>query len=392
MTNLLIRLFVKDYTHTEKPAVRADFGRLSGLTGILCNLLLFCGKLAVGTLSGSVSVTADAINNLSDASSSVISLIGFKMAEKPADADHPYGHARYEYLSGLMVSVLVLLIGVELLKGSIEKILHPAPVEFSFPVAAVLAASILIKLWMALFNRNLGKRIDSQTLSATAADSRNDAISTTAVLVAALISHFTKWELDGYMGAAVAVFILYSGFGLIRETLDPILGKPPKPEFVEQIREKIMRYPGVLGTHDLIVHDYGPGCQFASVHVEVAAEADVIASHDVIDNIERDIRNELGLHLVIHMDPIVTADPEINDLRTWLSDAVKSIDPALSIHDLRVVRGPTHTNLIFDCVAPQNLSISKTELCKRIMALARERDPSFFCVITIDDSFAPIPH
>ena len=392
MTNLFIRLFIKDYEHTEKPTVRTAFGRLSGIVGILCNLLLFGGKIIVGTLSGSVSITADAVNNLSDASSSIISLLGFKMAEKPADADHPYGHARYEYLSGLMVAVLVLLIGVELLKSSIDKILHPSPVEFSWPVVAVLIASILIKLWMALFNKTLGKKIDSQTLAATAADSRNDVISTSAVLIAALISHFTNLELDGYMGTAVAVFILYSGFGLIRETLNPILGKPPKPEFVETVRQKIMCYPGVLGTHDLIVHDYGPGSQFASVHVEVAAEADVIASHDVIDNIEREIRDELGLHLVIHMDPIVTADPEINDLRKWLSEAVKAINPSLSIHDLRVVPGTTHTNLVFDCVVPHDLAMSKTELCEKITALARERDPSFFCVITIDDSFAPIPH
>lgn len=391
MTKWLVKTFIRDYAHVQTPAVRTAYGKLSSTVGILCNLLLFLGKILVGTLSSSVSITADAVNNLSDASSSIISLLGFKMGSKPADREHPYGHARYEYLSGLMVALLILVIGVELFQSSLDKILHPSPVAFSWVSVVVLAVSILVKLWMALFNRSMGRAISSQTLEATAADSRNDVISTTAVLAAALLSHFTSWELDGWMGLAVALFILYSGFGLVKDTLDPLLGKAPDPELVQGIQKKILSYPGVLGTHDLMIHDYGPGRQFGSVHVEMAAEEDVLASHDVIDNIERDFLEQEHLNLIVHLDPIVTADSSVSELRSWISQQVRTIHPDLTIHDLRIVPGPTHTNVIFDCVVPYGVG-SNEEIKEQISSLVRQQYPTYYCVITIDNSYAALPH
>ncbi len=390
MTGFLIKRFIKDYEAVQKPGVRAAYGKLSGAVGIFCNLILFGVKFLLGTLSASVAITADAVNNLSDASSGLISLFGFKMASRPADEEHPYGHARYEYLAGLTVSVMILVIGVELLKGSVHKVLHPEPVEFGFVSVLVLVAAILVKLWLAFFNRNLGKKIHSQTLLTTAADSRNDVISTSAVLLAAVLSYMTEVELDGYMGVLVALFILYSGVGLIRETLDPLLGKAPDAGEVEAIQQKIMEYPGVLGTHDLMIHDYGPGRQFASVHVEVAAEEDVIKSHDVIDNIERDLYEEMNLHLVVHMDPIITRDEAVGDLRRWLSSEVKKVNPELTIHDLRFVQGTTHSNLIFDCLVPRGLTESDAEIKEAIEELVKETYPDYYCVITVDHSYAAV--
>ena len=371
--------------------MRAAYGKLSGFVGIICNILLFAVKLSVGLLIGSVSITADAVNNLSDASSSIISLLGFKLASKPADEDHPYGHARYEYLSGLLVTVLIFIIGYELMKSSVGKIISPTEVAFNWVSVAILAVSVFVKLWMSLFNHSIGKMISSQTLIATAADCRNDVIATSAVVFAMIISHYTGFELDGYIGIAVALFILYSGIGLAKDTLDPILGRAPDPEFVEKIRKSIMSYPGIIGTHDLMVHDYGPGCQFASVHVEVAAEGDVIELHDIIDNIERNFLDEYGLHMVIHMDPIVTSDDAIGDIRCQLSDAIIKIDPELSIHDLRAVVGPTHTNLVFDCVVPHGFKMSNTELRESICAIAKAINPCYNCVITIESSYASLP-
>ena len=391
MTKLLIRLFIKDHKNVQSIPVRTAYGKLSGWVGIVCNLLLCAGKFIVGFLSGSVSITADAANNLSDASSSIISLFGFKLAEKEADDDHPYGHARYEYISGFVIAVLVLYIGVELLRGSIEKIISPTPVEFSWITIGVLAGSILVKLWMMLFNLKVGKLISSQALTATAADSRNDCISTLVVLIAALISHFTSVELDGWMGILVAVFILYSGINLVREAMSPLLGKAPDPEMVEDIRRRIMEYDGVLGTHDLMVHDYGPGRVFASVHVEMAAENDVLESHDIIDNIERDFL-ATGLNLVVHFDPIVTSDSAVGDTRHEISEIVRNIDERLTIHDLRMVPGPTHTNVIFDCVVPHKFSMSEEELTSEISRFVKQAHPDYFCVITVENNYAPIPH
>ncbi len=391
ITNLLIKFFVKNSNDTSNKDVRTAYGKLGGGVGIVCNLILFVAKIIVGTLSGSVSITADAVNNLSDASSSIMSILGFKLASKPADADHPYGHARYEYLSGLMVALFIMLIGFELLKSSIGKIIEPTAVAFNWVTIAILAATVFVKLWLSLFNKSIGKRINSSTLIATAADARNDVIATSAVIISMIVSNYTSLELDGYVGTAVAIFILYSGFGLVRDTLDPILGHAPDPEFVEEIRKKIMSYPGVLGTHDLMVHDYGPGCQFASVHVEVAAEDDVIEMHDMIDNIERELSVEFGLHLVIHMDPIVTSDEKVNEMRHRLAEEVAKINSELTIHDLRVVVGPTHTNLVFDCVVPHGFKMSNTELREKISAAAKAINETYICVITIESSYAALP-
>lgn len=390
MTGLLVKLFVKQYKEPQKPEVRSAYGRLSGYVGIVCNVLLFGIKFLLGSLTASVSITADAFNNLGDASSGIVSLLGFKMASRPADEEHPYGHARYEYLAGLTVCVLILVIGVELFKESFVKILHPQPVEFSWVTIAVLFVAIGVKIWLSVFNRTIGKRINSQTLLATAADSRNDVIATGAVILATVLSHFTKLELDGYMGLAVALFILYSGVGLIRETLDPLLGKAADEELVEEIEKRIMSYPGVLGTHDLMIHDYGPGRQFGSVHVEVAAEEDVLKSHDMVDNIERDFLKELNLHLIVHMDPIVTKDESVKNLRHWLAQEVKKVHPELTIHDLRLVPGTTHTNVIFDCVVPRGLGKSDEEIKEAIDKLVKETYPNYFCVITVDHSYVSV--
>ena len=390
MTDFLTKKFIKDHENTQNSIVRAAYGKFAGTVGIICNIILFLLKIIIGTLSNSVSITADAVNNLSDASSSIISLLGFKLAEKPADTEHPYGHGRYEYLSGLTVAVLIIVIGVELLKSSIEKILNPSEVEFSAVLVCILVFSILLKLWMMVFNKKLGKKINSTTLEATSADSRNDVISTSAVLLASIISHFTSFELDGIIGLFVAVFILVSGIGLIKDTIDPMLGSAPSEEYVKEIRDKIMSYPEVLGMHDLMIHDYGPCRKFASVHVEMAAEENVIKSHDVIDNIEYDFLQNDGLHMIVHYDPILTQDSITTDLRKELSELVKSIHPDLSIHDLRVVPGTTHTNLVFDCINIYHLNMSDAELKNKISKLVKEKHSDYNCVITIDKSYAPV--
>ncbi len=376
--------------HDEK--VRFAYGRWASFFGIFCNLILFGAKIAVGILSGSVAICADAFNNLTDAASSVVSLLGFSLANRPADADHPYGHGRYEYLAGLLICVFVFLIGFELLKESFAQILAPVATVFSYISIAVLAGSILVKLLMSAVNRKIGKKIDSQALIATAQDSRNDVISTSAVLVTTILSRFIDFSLDGYVGFLVALFILYSGFSLLKETIYPILGSAPSPEQVAHIKEKILSYDGVLGTHDLLVHDYGPGKQFASVHVEMAAEGDVIASHDLIDNIEQSFLQEEGLHLVIHYDPIVTTDERVGSLRDWVFGIATSIHPSLSIHDLRIVVGVTHTNLIFDCVLPFGVDLEPDALKAQLREEIAKVDPSYRCVITIDRDYAALPH
>ena len=387
MTGWLVKLFVKNHEQAQLPEVRASYGKLSGIVGIVCNVLLFAVKFLLGTLTASVAITADAFNNLGDASSGIVSFLGFKMASRPADKEHPYGHARYEYLAGLTVCVLILVIGVELLKESFGKILHPEQVNFSWITVIVLLLAIGIKLWLAVFNRTLGKRINSQTLLATAADSRNDVIATGTVILATVLSYVTKVQLDGYMGLLVALFILYSGVNLVKETLDPILGKAADEELVKEIEKRIMSYPGVLGTHDLMIHDYGPGRQFGSVHVEVAAEEDVLKSHDMVDNIERDFLGELNIHLIVHMDPIITKDESVRNLRHWLAKEVKKVQEDLTIHDLRVVPGETHTNVIFDCVVPRGLKRSDEEIKEAIDRLVKETYPNHYCVITVDHSY-----
>ena len=392
MTQFLIRLFIRQPDHAQDPKVRAAYGNLAGVVGMVCNLLLCLGKLTVGTLFGSIAITADALNNLSDASSNVVSLVGFKLAGKAPDAEHPFGHARYEYLAGLAVSVTILGIGFSLLKESVVKVLHPTPVVFSGLTVAVLAASILVKLWMSGFNRTIGRIIASETLIATAADSRNDVLSTGAVLFATILCHVTGWDiLDGLMGVAVAVFILVSGWGLVRDTLSPLLGETPSPELVAHIEHTVMSYPGVLGVHDLMVHDYGPGHQFASLHVEFPAESDPLAAHDVIDNIERDFLRKDNLQVTIHYDPIVTSDAKVGVLRTRLTEHLRQLDPQLSIHDLRIVPGDTHTNVLFDLAFPAGYTGDTDAVMAEMCRFVTGQDPNYSCIIKLEQSYAAVP-
>ena len=387
MTEFLLRRFVRGYPDVSRPESRTACGNMAGAVGIVCNLLLCGFKFLAGIVTGSVAISADAVNNLSDASSSIITLLGFRMSAKPADAEHPYGHGRTEYLSGLAVSVMILLIGLELVKSSVEKILHPAPIEAGVLPVVILSVSILVKLWMAAFNRKLGRLIASPALEATAADSRNDVISTGAVLAATLLQMAFHWQLDGWMGLAVALFILYSGWGLVKDAIAPLLGQAPDPELVAHILEVTREYPGVLGIHDLIVHDYGPGRRFASLHVEMDAAGDVLRSHDVIDQIERRFLERDGLHVIIHYDPIVTGDGQTAYARDYLARAVKSIDPRLTIHDLRMVPGHTHTNLIFDLVVPHDFEMPVCRLKAEVAALAKKEDPHWECVMTVENSY-----
>lgn len=392
VTEALMKTFVKDATPNESgqitdPKSRTAVGNFASVACIICNTVLCLAKGGIGLMAGSVSIVADAANNLADASSNIISMMGFRMASKPPDADHPYGHGRYEYLAGLCVAALIMVVGVELLKESVDKILHPQAVEFSWALVIVLALSIVVKLWMAAFNHKLGSLINSATLEATSVDSRNDCISTGAVLLAALISHFFGIELDAFMGVGVALFILWSGFSLVRETISPLLGGPPEPELVEQIEKRMMSHPEVLGIHDLIVHDYGPGRVFASVHAEVAAEVDVLESHEVIDLIEYEFRTEDALEVVIHLDPIVTKDPRVAELRKWVAELAADIDPRMTIHDFRMVPGERNTNLIFDCVAPFDCGYTPDELKKEIRRRVSWAHEGYSCVITIDRSF-----
>ena len=385
MTNLLLRLFVRGYEDPKQPRARSAVGKLSGLVGILCNALLFAMKLAVGTISGSIAITADAMNNLSDATSSVVMLIGFKLAEKPADEHHPYGHARYEYLSGLAVAGMILIIGFELAKTSVEKIFTPTPVDFSIPVAVVLAASIGIKLWLCLFNRDLGGHIGSTALQATATDSRNDAISTTAVLAAALIERFTTWQIDGYMGFAVAIFILYSGVNLAKETISPLLGESASTELRELIVSVLEDHPEVLGYHDLMVHDYGPGQRFASMHVEMDQQADPLECHELIDNLARECLKKHRVHLVLHYDPVVIGDAEQDRIRSVVEQILVEIDQRISVHDFRMVRGKGHTNLIFDAALPPERMKEKKDIKRRLdEALAAREETTYYTVVTFD--------
>ena len=387
MTNWLLRTFIKNSGHPEDPKVRAAVGILSGIVGIFCNILLFGGKLAVGIATGSVSITADAMNNLSDATSSVVTMLGFRLAERPADNDHPYGHARYEYLSGLAVSALILIIGVELAKSSLDKVLHPADVIINWVTAAVLIGSILVKLWMSLFNTRLGKTIHSATLAATAADSRNDVITTSAVLLAALIEHFTAFRADGWMGLAVSCFILYSGVGLAKDTISPLLGENADPELREKIVDNIRACPKVLGFHDLMVHDYGPGQRFASIHVEMDRREDPMECHEIIDDLERECLKSHGVHLVIHYDPIVTDDPELDRMHVRVEQLLHTYDIRLGVHDFRMVPGKGHVNLIFDVVLPTDLRGQEADITAALeKALNQGSGVTYYPVITFDQS------
>ena len=389
MTQFLIRCFIQRPDDVKDAAVRTAYGNLASLVGMACNILLCIGKLLAGTLFGSIAIMADALNNLSDASSNVVSLIGFRLAAKAPDAEHPYGHARYEYLAGLVVSVTILAIGLSLLKESALKVLHPTPVVFSWLSIGVLAASILVKLWLSGFNRAVGKKINSETLMATAADSRNDVLTTGAVLLSTILCSLTGYGImDGIMGVGVAAFILWSGWGLVMDTLSPLLGESPSPELVEHIERTVMSYPGVLGVHDLMVHDYGPGHQFASLHVEFPAETDPLTAHDVIDNIENDFLKKDRLQVTIHYDPIVTADASVGVLRARLKEHARQLDPRLSIHDLRIVPGDSHTNVLFDLVFPAGYTGDIDQMLAKMCQFVKEQDPKYCCVVKVEQSYA----
>lgn len=385
MIKVLMKVFLPKGKAPTDPKVRSAAGRLSGVVGIVCNALLFAGKFIIGTLSGSVAVTADAMNNLSDASSSLVTFVGFKLAEKPADEDHPYGHARFEYLSGLAVAAMIVVIGFELGKTSVQKILNPTAVALSVPMVAVLVGSVLVKLWLSLFNTKLGNYIASSTILATAADSRNDVISTCAVLLAAVLEAVSGWKTDGIIGLGVAAFILYSGAKLAKDTVSPLLGESASPELQRQIVSLLKEEPAVLGYHDLMVHDYGPGQRFGSLHVEMDQGQDPLWCHELIDDLERKCLSELGVHLVIHYDPVVVGDEALDGMRQIVSGILAEIDSRLSIHDFRMVIGTGHTNLIFDIAMPHDLTGREKAIRQALEnALAERCQGTYYLVITFD--------
>ena len=383
----LVRLFIKDCDNVTDPAVRERYGILSGAVGIVLNLLLSAGKLFAGLMTGSISITADAFNNLSDAGSSVVTLVGFKLAGQKADDGHPFGHGRMEYLAGLLVSLMILLVGVELGRSSIGKILRPEAVDFSLVSTGILAASILVKLWMGQFNRGLGRKIGSAAMAATAADSLSDAVATAAVLAGTLVNRFAHVNIDGWVVLAVAVFILRSGWGAAKYTINPLLGESPDPELVKQLRELVLSHPQVVGMHDLIIHDYGPGRRLCSFHAEVPQDADILDAHDAIDHIEREIKEKFGIETTVHMDPIATADEKVNQLRRQVADLARVVEPEMTIHDFRVVRGPTHTNVIFDAVVPHKCRLTDEEVLQRLRRAVSALDPTYQAVIQIDRAY-----
>lgn len=373
MISFLARIFIRDYKNVQSPAVRQAYGMLCGAVGIGLNILLFAGKALAGLLSGSIAITADAFNNLSDAGSSVITLVGFRLSGQKPDTEHPFGHGRMEYISGLLVSVAILIMGFELMKSSVEKVLHPEPIESSPVVYGILLASILVKMYMCFYNRKIGRKISSAAMGATATDSLNDMVSTTLVLAATLISQMTEIVLDGWFGVLVGIFIFVGGIRAMKETVDPLLGQAPGKELVNQIRDIVMSYPNVYGLHDLIVHDYGPGRRMISLHAEVPANGDLLVIHDEIDNIETELREKLHCAATIHMDPIVTDDAEVNELRRTMEELAEEIDKTLSVHDFRMVRGDTHTNLIFDVAVPYECGLSDVQVSNEMKEKIRDR-------------------
>ena len=387
MTERLVRRFIRDWENVGDPAVRERYGALSGGVGILLNLLLSLGKFFAGLLTGSIAVTADAFNNLSDAGSSVVTLVGFKLAGQKADDGHPFGHGRIEYLAGLLVSLLILMVGVELGKTSIEKIFYPEQVDFSLVTVVILIASILVKLWMCLFNRNLGRRIGSAAMEATATDSLSDVVATSAVLAGTLVGEFTGVSIDGWVGVVVAIFILRAGWGAAKDTVDPLLGSAPDPALVKEIQDVVLSHKQVVGMHDLVIHDYGPGRRMCSFHAEVPQNADIMEAHDAIDHIEREIYQKFGVETTAHMDPIATEDEAVNSLREQVRDLVREVNPDMNIHDFRVTRGPQHTNLIFDVVVPHRSKVSDEEIAGEITRRVQALDPSYYPVFQLERSY-----
>lgn len=386
MITLLAKIFIKDTE--DKSKLREAYGMLCGIVGVCLNIFLFVGKFLAGTFSNSIAITADAFNNLSDAGSSVVTLLGFKLAGAKPDTEHPFGHGRIEYISGLVVAAAILLMGYELIRDSIGKILHPEETEFTVLVAVILIASILVKLYMAYYNRSVGKKLDSTAMKAVATDSLSDTVATTVVLLASVFTHFTGIKIDGYCGLVVGFLVGYAGFDAARETLNPLLGQPPAREFVEKIDEIVMSHPEVCGMHDLIVHDYGPGRQMISLHAEVPSEGNILELHDVIDNIETELRRELGCEATIHMDPIATSDEHVSETKAAMVSLIKSIDEELSIHDFRMVTGESHTNLIFDVLAPFNFRLTDEELLTEILQDVQEHfGENYYVVAKVDHSY-----
>lgn len=386
MITLLAKIFIKDTE--DKSKLREAYGMMCGIVGVCFNILLFVGKFLAGTFSNSIAITADAFNNLSDAGSSVVTLLGFKLAGAKPDTEHPFGHGRIEYISGLVVAAAILLMGYELIRDSIGKILHPEETEFTVLVAVILIASILVKLYMAYYNRSVGKKLDSTAMKAVATDSLSDMVATTVVLLASVFTHFTGIKIDGYCGLIVGALVGYAGFDAARETLNPLLGQPPAREFVEKIDEIVMSHPEVCGIHDLIVHDYGPGRQMISLHAEVPAEGNILELHEVIDNIETELRRELGCEATIHMDPIVTSDEHVSETKAAMVSLIKAIDEELSIHDFRMVTGESHTNLIFDVLAPFNFRLTDEELLTEILQDVQEHfGENYYVVAKVDHSY-----
>ena len=387
MIQLLAKRFIPDRGNTSDPAVRQAYGVLCGVVGIILNILLFAGKVLAGLLSGSVAIAADAANNLSDAGSSLVTLLGFKLADQKPDADHPFGHGRMEYVSGLVVSMVIFLMGLELGKSAVEKILHPRAVSFDLVVGAILLASVGVKLYMALYNFRLGRQINSAAMRATGADSLSDAVATTAVFLSTLAGHLWGWTIDGWCGLLVTGFVLWAGYNAAKETISPLLGQSPDPEYVKAVEELVLSHGEIVGIHDLIVHDYGPGRRIISLHAEVPADGDIRLLHDVVDSVERELSETMGCVATIHMDPIDTNDILTARTRERVAAIVRLIDPAISIHDFRMVSGPTHTNVIFDAVVPYNCVLADRDVAQRIQSGVRALDGNYFAVVRIEKGY-----
>ena len=387
MTKLLIRLFVKNYDDINDDKVRWNYGRLSSFVGIFSNILLFLVKFIIGSISNSIAITSDAFNNLSDCVSCVITLFGYHLASKPADKDHPFGHGRMEYIISIIISFLIFLVGIELLKSSFDKIINPEPVDFSLFILLIMVLTVLVKVWMFLFNRYLGNKINNSAMVATSKDSLNDCIATSVAILSLILSNYIDLPIDGIMGIFVSFFILYSGYGILKETLDDLLGKPADSEIVNKIHELIMADSHIIGIHDLIIHDYGPGKSIGSCHVEVNAHDSFIAVHDVVDQIEKRIQEELHIMMTLHMDPVDSDDELTNEYKQMILDIIKNIDESLSIHDFRIVSGPSHTNLIFDCVIPFDSKLTDSKVKQLIDDELAKKDKKFFTVITFDRDY-----
>lgn len=387
MSGLLIKFFIKDHENISDESVRRRYGILGGIVGIVLNLVLFAFKIIAGLLSASIAMLADALNNLSDAGASVIALVGFKMSGKPADKDHPFGHGRIEYISALLVAIVILLMGYELIQSSISKIIEGSVSQFNMTSVIILCAAIVIKFWMFLFNRYIGKRIDSPASLATAKDSLSDAAATAVILLGALLSKFANINIDGYLGVLVSLFILYAGYSTIKDALTPLLGEPPAKEMVDEIEKTVMAHDGIIGIHDLIIHNYGPARFMISLHAEVPSNGDVLTLHDTIDLVEKQLSTKFDCDAVIHMDPVETDNAVINSTKAFITEIISGISPELSIHDFRMVTGPTHTNLIFDMVVPYNFSLKNEELSTLVQEKLLAYNDTYFAVISFDNKY-----